>query len=265
MTSTFDGFVPIHTVFYTLFHPTEGSKVRFQFPPNSLENGKIDFDTIKNYIIPKPQLCNKLLTFKYGEYRIVCYPVNVNARHYARNSFNFNFVFVFPYDCATSPYEPAIARLGKMFKVLEEQSQILSKSEQNPVYFQLKSNDSNAADQSTEMGSITISEHTDIKSTGDDGEKYLEIIKELAKNQKSLIIEDLLMKLFLDLNNYSECLIPIDEGNSIDIKLFPVRTPPSSNISVEDVPIAVVNLSDIIDVNWDPTMVKIVPLSLIHI
>lgn len=259
MTSTFDGFVPIHTVFYTLFHPTEGSKVRFQFPPNSLENGKIDFDTIKNYIIPKPQLCNKLLTFKYGEYRIVCYPVNVNARYYARNSFNFNFVFVFPYDCATSPYEPAIARLGKMFKVLEEQSQILSKSEQNPVYFQLKSNDSNAADQSTEMGSITISEHTDIKSTGDDGEKYLEIIKELAKNQKSLIIEDLLMKLFLDLNNYSECLIPIDEGNSIDIKLFPVRTPPSSNISVEDVPIAVVNLSDIIDVNWDPTMVKIVP------
>ncbi|CDO93443.1 unnamed protein product [Kluyveromyces dobzhanskii CBS 2104] len=259
MTNTFDGFVPIHTIFYTIFHPTEGSKVRFQFPPNSLENGDIDFDTIKNYVIPKPQLCNKLLTFKYRDYRIVCYPVNVNARYYARNSFNFDFVFVFPYDCATSPYEPAIARLGKMFKVLEEQSQILSKAEQDPVYFQLKPKDTNTTDQSTEMGSLTLSEHTDIKSSGDDVEKYLGIMKEIAKDKKNLIIEDLLMKLFLDLNNYSECLIPIDEGNSIDIKLFPVRTPPSSNISIEDVPIAIVNLSDIIDVNWDPTMVKIVP------
>lgn len=259
MSNTFDGFVPIHTVFYTLFHPTEGSKVRFQFPPNNLEHGGIDFDTIKNYIIPKPQLCNKLLTFKYANYRLVCYPVNVNARYYARNSFNFNFVFVFPYDCATSPYEPAIARLGKMFKVLEEQSQILSKAERDPVYFQLKSQDASTVEQNAEKGSMTLGEHSDIKPPGDDGEKYQKIMMDLASDTKNLCIEDLLMKLFLDLNNYSECLIPIDDGNSIDIKLFPVRIPPTAKISVEDVPIAIVNLTDIIDVNWDPTMIKIVP------
>lgn len=259
MSNAFDGFVPIHTIFYTLFHPTEGSKVRFQFPPNSLENGGLNFDTIKNYVIPKPQLCNKLLTFKCGNYRLVCYPVNVNAGYYARNSFNFDIVFVFDYDCATSPYEPAIARLGKMFKVLEEQSQILSKAEQDPVYFQLKASDSTNTDQNTEIASISVPEHTDIKVSGDNGEKYQEIIKDLSKGNKELIIEDLLMKLFLDLNNYSECLIPIDAGNSIDIKLFPVRTPPSATISIDDVPIAIVDLPSIIDVNWDPTMLKIVP------
>lgn len=259
MSSAFDGFVPIHTIFYTLFHPTEGSKVRFQFPPNSLENGQINFDTIKNYVIPKPQLCNKLLTFKYGNFRLVCYPVNVNAGYYARNSFNFNFVFVFPYECATSPYEPAIARLGKMFRVLEEQSQILSKAEQDSVYFGLKTSDAATTDQSQEIPPLALSEYSDANASNDVSDKYREIMLSLGKEKKSLEIEDLIMKLYVDLNNYSECLIPIDEGNSIDIKLFPVRTPPSTNISVEDVPIAIVNLPSLIDVNWDPTMVKIVP------
>lgn len=67
------------------------------------------------------------------------------------------------------------------------------------------------------------------------------------------------MRIFQDLNNYSECLIPIDEGNAVDIKIFPLKTPPNSCISVEDVPISTVNLKKIIDVNWDPTMLKIVP------
>lgn len=138
MSGHFDGFVPVHGIFYSVFHPTEGTKVRHQFPSGCLELSDITFDTIKNYVIPKPQLCNKLLTFKYGPFRLVCYPVNVVAPYYARNSFSFDFVFVFPYDCATSPYEPAIERLGKMFTVLEEQSQILSKAENSSVYFQLK-------------------------------------------------------------------------------------------------------------------------------
>ncbi|AET38538.1 nitrogen permease regulating protein NPR2 Ecym_3021 [Eremothecium cymbalariae DBVPG len=264
MSNHFDGFVPIHSIFYSLFHPTEGTKVRFQFPPDSLENSGISFDTIKNYVIPKPQLCNKLLTFKYGSYRLVCYPVNINASYYARNSFSFDFVFVFPYDSATSPYEPAIGRLGKMFRVLEEQSQVLSKIERDPIYYHLKTQDVKAVDQnSEEPESKNNPQNCNDKIRRGHHEhafeKYHEIMKHIAMNEKQLSIEDLITKLYEDLNNYSECLIPMDSGNAIDIKLFPLLAPPNSCFSVEDVPIAKLNLIDWVDVNWDPTMVKIVP------
>ncbi|CAL1212463.1 unnamed protein product [Candida parapsilosis] len=56
--------------------------------------GFIQFRYCEKYVIPKPQLCNQLLSFKsiIIGYR---YPVNMVNDHYARNSFNFNFCFVF--------------------------------------------------------------------------------------------------------------------------------------------------------------------------
>lgn len=258
MADKFEGFVPIHTLFYAVFHPTKGTQVRYEFPPGNLESNNINFDAIKNYIIPKPQLCHKLLTLKYKNYRIVCYPVTVNSPYYARNFFSFNFVFVFPYDCETSPYEPAIARLGKMFRVLEEQNQILSKAENDSVYFDFKLADNSATEQDGKLNTEKSFKGL-TKNQGLALEKYNEIIQELQKKKSNFSVQDLVMRIFQDLNNYSECLIPIDEGNAVDIKIFPLKTPPNSSISIEDVPISTVNLKTIIDVNWDPTMLKIVP------
>ncbi|SCU80960.1 LADA_0B10462g1_1 [Lachancea dasiensis] len=265
MPAQLDGFVPAHCIFYSLFHPTEGTKVRHEFPPGCLEASGIKFDTIKNYIIPKPQLCNKLLTFKYGSYRLVCYPVTVVASYYARNSFSFNFVFVFPYDCATSPYEPTIKRLGKMFTVLEEQSQLLSKAERDLVYFRLKTNDAHkhtTQDNSLDNenpNTLGVADGNQAQERGYAFEKYQEILKDLSGTSKRLAVDDLITRIFQDLNNYSECLIPIDSGNAVDIKLFPLLSPPNSCLSFEDVPISTVNLAKLIDVNWDPTMLGIVP------
>lgn len=257
MTDRFEGFAPIHTLFYTVFHPTKGTQVRYEYPPGNLEYNNINFDAIKNYIIPKPQLCHKLLTLKYKNYRIVGYPVTVNSPYYARNFFSFNFVFVFRYDSETSSYEPAIARLGKMFRVLEEQNQILSMAENDPIYFDFK-----LADNSTEQDGKLNPEKSFKGLTKTQGmalEKYNEIMKDLKNKRSDFSVQDLVMRIFQDLNNYSECLIPIDEGNTVDIKTFPLRKPPNVFISVEDVPISTVNLNAIIDVNWDPTMLKIVP------
>lgn len=243
MGDQFKGFVPIHTILYAVFHPTEGTKVRFEFPPGNLENHGINFDTIKNYIIPKPQLCHKLLTLKYKNYRIASYPVTVNSPIYARNFFSFNFVFIFQYDCETSPYEPAIARLGKMFKVLEEQNLILSKAENDPVFFQYNPEgvtQDKAAQNLSKVQSNARSESTEA-------------------HKSSFSLKDLVLRVYQDLNNYSECLIPIDDGNAVDIKIFPLMTPPQSNVSIEDVPVSTVKLKKVIDVNWDPTMLKIVP------
>ncbi|KAG0661906.1 Nitrogen permease regulator 2 [Monosporozyma unispora] len=235
--SRFEGFVPIHTIFYTIFHPTEGSKVCYQFPPNNLQNCNINFDSIKNYIIPKPQLCHRLLTLKYGNYRIASYPVAINNSLYARNYFRFNLVFVFQYDCQTSPYEPAIMRLGKMFRSLEEQSQILSRSERDPALF--KDDNSSAKDNiSKDNGStININSSSIISTNINNGSARTE---RLLSDKIILSVSDLLMRVYQDLNNYSECLIPIDQGNAIDIKIFPLmKTPEATNLSIEDVPMSI--------------------------
>ena len=61
-----------------------------------------------------------------------------------------------------------------------------------------------------------------------------------------------------DLNNYSEAMIPIDDANTLNIKLFPQYPPPAS-LSPHQVPLAVINLNDLKDDNWDLTMLRILP------
>ncbi|KAL1992641.1 hypothetical protein VTN49DRAFT_4673 [Thermomyces lanuginosus] len=61
-----------------------------------------------------------------------------------------------------------------------------------------------------------------------------------------------------DLNNYSECMIPIDELNTLNIKLFPVYPAPPQ-VKAWDVPLFAVRYETFMDENWDLTMQKIVP------
>lgn len=213
---TLNGFPAILSIFYAAFHPTEGSKVYNQVPSGSvvpsfanndssaLPEFLFDFNSVKNYIIPKPQLCNRLVSLKVGERRLVGYPVHIYSNEYQRNFFSFNFVFVFDAQSDIGLYEMSVRRLARMFMALEEQSKFLSTS--RPVAF----------------------------------------------------IDNILAQIFQDLNNYSECMVPIDESNSVNIKLFPMFPPPPTPNSY-DVPISAVNLQNLIDENWDPTMEKIMP------
>ena len=61
-----------------------------------------------------------------------------------------------------------------------------------------------------------------------------------------------------DLNIYSECMIPVDDSNSLNIKLFPTYPPPPS-ISPHHVPLSTVQLDTLTDHNWDLTMLLILP------
>ncbi|KAK8443485.1 Nitrogen permease regulator 2 [Candidozyma auris] len=236
-----DGFVPILAIFYAVFHPTEGTKIVHQVPERAIAStanespaSLFNFDTVKNYVIPKPQLCNKLISFKVDNLRVLGYPVNIEGSKYSRNSFNFNFCFVFPYNSDTTPYESAIQRMGRMFSALEEQSFLLSKLDKEMMFFNEK-----AAPEKIPTVEFTPGQGKVRKFT-------------LSS------IESLIHQIYQDLNNYSECCIPIDTSNSVDIKLFPVLPPPV-NIKAFQVPIMTVRLHSLIDVNWDPTMVKILP------
>ena len=62
-----------------------------------------------------------------------------------------------------------------------------------------------------------------------------------------------------DLNNYSECMIPIDGTTStLNIKLFPIYPSPPP-LHAWQVPLLTVNLDDMIDDSWDLTMCIILP------
>lgn len=209
----FYGFAPILAIFYSTFHPTEGPRVEVQVPRNSIvaDSESLDqpgalvaFNNVKNYVIPKPPLCNRVVTVKSHEYRVSSYPVHIYSNEYARNSFIFNFAFVFSYESSSGAYDAAIRRMGKMFEALEIQSKLLSA-------------------------------RPDI-----------------------VFIDNIIQQLFQDLNNYSECLVAINDSNAINIKLFPIfPSPPDLRASY--VPIATVRLEQMVDENWDPTMEKIVP------
>lgn len=262
----------------SIVSPTEPSSESVQQP-------LFDFDVVKNYIIPKGPLCNRLITLKVDQYRIVGFPVQITAQHYARNSFSFNFCFVFNYEHDTLPYESAIKRLGRMFKNLEEQYHILSKKENDMIFYknigQLGGNTNTTASESL-ADSTSLDEHLQARASSMDSNfsasvtsaTYSQLALDLDDNDNSSTpigvsvkngnvitldsIESLIQQIYQDLNNYSECLIPVDSGNSVDIKLLPLLPPPS-RLCPEDVPISTVQLDSMVDVNWDPTMLKILP------
>ncbi|EXJ73582.1 uncharacterized protein A1O5_03343 [Cladophialophora psammophila CBS 110553] len=61
-----------------------------------------------------------------------------------------------------------------------------------------------------------------------------------------------------DLNNYCECMIPIDELNTLNIKLFPSLPNPAS-VKPWHVPLFTVRIETMVDENWDLTMLRIIP------
>lgn len=61
-----------------------------------------------------------------------------------------------------------------------------------------------------------------------------------------------------DLNDYCECMIPIDELNTLNIKLFPTLPNPVS-VKPWYAPLFTVRIETMVDENWDLTMLRIIP------
>ncbi|ETN38057.1 uncharacterized protein HMPREF1541_07681 [Cyphellophora europaea CBS 101466] len=64
--------------------------------------------------------------------------------------------------------------------------------------------------------------------------------------------------LMSDLNNYYECMIPIDGSNTLHLKLFPTLPSPPP-VKAWHVPLFTVRISTLLDENWDLTMQRIIP------
>ncbi|KAG2218575.1 hypothetical protein INT45_014164, partial [Circinella minor] len=135
----FPGFPRIHGIFYAVFDVIKGSIVKHQVPEGSVVSQKsgmnvpikplIDFETIRGYVIPKPQLYKRLVTISTDKYKIMGCPVAINNHEkyqLIRNEFRFNLCFVFERDAETSSYEAVVRKMARVLEVLELECDFLS-------------------------------------------------------------------------------------------------------------------------------------------
>ncbi|KAI9820133.1 MAG: Nitrogen permease regulator 2 [Thelocarpon impressellum] len=204
----------IKAIFFSQFLAKEGPKILHQVPANSITPSPtsstpplFDADALIPLLIPRQELCDRLVCTAANRHRVVGQPVCIASRRYARNELLFNFALVLDEAADPSRYLAVVRKLARLFRALEEQGGFLTK---------------------------------DLKE-GRRGKVYAlcEIVLE-------------------DLNNYCECMIPIDEFNTVNIKLFPLYPPPPA-VRAWHVPLSTVRLESLMDVNWDLTMQKIVP------
>ncbi|KAJ5084756.1 Nitrogen permease regulator [Penicillium alfredii] len=71
-------------------------------------------------------------------------------------------------------------------------------------------------------------------------------------------VHSLCEMLMEDLNNYCECMIPIDDLNTLNIKLFPIYPSPPP-VKAWQVPLFTVRYKAFMDENWDLTLQRIAP------
>ncbi|KAK4672464.1 Nitrogen permease regulator 2 [Podospora pseudopauciseta] len=259
----------IQGIFYARFLPQEGTKIVAQSPPGcivpvttpspntapvpsqtisnlnasitsssttpgtstttpAIKSPLFDFAVLSEYIIPREPFRNRYITVTDpdNKYLVLGFPVSIPDPRYHRNEFIFNFGLVVDRDVDQVPYERVVRRLAITFAEMERQSGYLSQD-------QTKAQEEYAWEERRDMN-------------GDGGffsmrrpiESLLEIIKE-------------------DLNNYGECMIPVDDANTINMKLFPYHPNPPE-VKSWHVPVAKMKLADIVDPTWDLTLQKVI-------
>ncbi|CAI6339512.1 unnamed protein product [Periconia digitata] len=235
----------IKSIFFTRFHHEKGSRVLHQVPegsitsstsPSALRNPLFTFSSITSYLIPNQQFCDRLLTFCTNHYRVVSYPVCIRENNkYNRNEFIFNFALVVEEDLADwVAYGEVARKLGRLLRGLEEQGGFLSSEEDLMGVWE----------DDGPYGMYPSSEAYSTWMYGSGGGSKVYALCEM-------VLEDL--------NNYAECMIPIDDSNTINLKLFPTRAPPPP-IYVHTVPLLTMSLSTLSrPLSSDLTLARILP------
>lgn len=115
---------PIESILYCEFHPTAGPMIVHQMPAGYVT--KEQFDSLSNYLIPKPELERRLQTVNALGLKIIGYPIGIDHVRYPRNRLIFNVCFVCQPDLRTFHYEPLVKKLNRYFEDLEQECQFLS-------------------------------------------------------------------------------------------------------------------------------------------
>ncbi|KAF7512608.1 hypothetical protein GJ744_000869 [Endocarpon pusillum] len=217
----------IKAIFYSKFDTQEGSKVIHQVPEGSIVSSPdspegapfFSFPSISSFIIPRQSLCGNPIS-------IVPPPAQT-----PNCSSSQSYRILGHPICLTSPTYLRNEFIFNFCLVL---------SANDPDFNAYKSVVTKLAHlmQSLEEQSHFLSRDTCAPNTGK--------------------LYSLCETLISDLNNYCECMIPIDELNTLNLKLFPTYAPPPP-VKGWHVPIFTVRPESLMDENWDLTMQRIVP------
>ena len=117
-------FPRVAAIFYATFDSQKGAKILVQSPDEAISpssaSSLFDFNSVSEYIIPKKELCNRLMNICTPTgYRILGYPVHIPGQKYERNFLIYNLAFVFSENGEIGSYIPVVRRLAMTFKQLE--------------------------------------------------------------------------------------------------------------------------------------------------
>lgn len=160
---------------------------------NTSNNTLFDFTTISDYVIPRQEFCDRLVTICVNRYRVLGYPVCIKDRRYERNEFIFSIALVLEEDADKSSYVGVVRKLGLLFRSLEEQAGFLSREEDRK-----KDKEKEREKKGDTLGK---------GGENDAGKGYSSGI---SGGDKVYALCEMILE---DLNNYCECMIPIGEGN----------------------------------------------------
>eukprot|EP00096_Caligus_rogercresseyi_P016711 TRINITY_DN954_c0_g1_i4.p1 TRINITY_DN954_c0_g1~~TRINITY_DN954_c0_g1_i4.p1 ORF type:complete len:423 (-),score=139.56 TRINITY_DN954_c0_g1_i4:105-1373(-) len=130
---------PIRAIFLAEFHHLEGPRIRCQASVEEKDFllSKEVFDSVSNYIIPKPDLARQLITLNALGFKICGYPIILEDKAYERNIFIFNVCFVcYPWS-RTVQYEGALRKLHDCLVNLEREVGFVSREENTRLIHEL--------------------------------------------------------------------------------------------------------------------------------
>lgn len=169
----------------------------------NLPDPLFDFRSISDFVIPKQEFCDRLVTVCVNHYRVIGYPVCIEGEgRYYRNEFIFNLAIVLDDDADTSAHASVVRKLARMFRNLEEQSGFLSSEEDDDLW--------DAMSDHSDYDEVNLGLRgrrggmLDGAARGDGAGEVAAVMPE--KGQKVYALCEMILE---DLNNYCECMIPI--------------------------------------------------------
>ena len=117
---------PLRAVLFCEFDNSVGRTLAFQEPAGFMTAD--EFDAISEFLIPKPQLCGRLLVLREEGRVVLCWPVCIEDPRYDRNALLFSLVFVLEPGAAGAPerFGHVLEKASRHLEVLEKESRLLS-------------------------------------------------------------------------------------------------------------------------------------------
>ena len=81
-----------------------------------------EFIKISEFVIPRPELCDKLISLKLGNSYLIGYPIHLENTKYDRTKFQFNFsliITVKEFENNFTNYEILLNKIAKIYECLE--------------------------------------------------------------------------------------------------------------------------------------------------